>query len=64
MKKFLDRNDPFFAKPWRKWACIVLPVAWGIFELTALSSGWGFVFVCLGSYAAWELVWRAPRDNE
>jgi hypothetical protein len=62
--KILDRNDSFFAKPWRKWATILVPMCWGLYELAFVSAGWGFVFFSAGCYAAWELILRPPKDSE
>ena len=64
MKKLLDRNDPFFSKPWRKWATIAVPLFWGVAEMVMGSPGWGWMFLALGGFAAWELVLRPARDNE
>jgi len=54
--KFLDPNDPFFAKPWVRWATFVLPIGWGLFELLWVGSAiWGALFIAVGAYAGWAL---------
>ena len=55
--KFLDPNDPFFAKPWVRWATVVLPITWGLIELFWVSSPiWGALFIAVGVYAGWVLI--------
>ncbi len=61
--KFLDPNDPFFAKPWVRWATAVLPVCWGLFELLWVGSAmWGGLFIAVGVYAGWVLILN-PKDR-
>ena len=55
--KFLDPNDPFFAKPWVRWATAVLPTCWGLVELLWVGSPfWGVLFLAVGAYAGWVLI--------
>lgn len=61
-RKFLDRNDPFFAAPWRRWATTLLPLGWGIFELVTGQPLWGVLFVAAGLYAGYELL-LGPKDK-
>lgn len=60
MRKFLDADDPFFAKPWRRWATALAPIAWGLFEFWMQGPFWGILFVGLGSYAFYALILK-PR---
>jgi hypothetical protein len=54
--KFLDPDDPFFAKPWVRWATVVLPIVWGLVELFwTKSTMWGALFIAIGVYAFWAL---------
>jgi hypothetical protein len=54
--KFLDPDDPFFAKPWVRWATVVAPIAWGLVELFWTESAiWGALFIGVGVYAFWAL---------
>lgn len=55
MKKFLDRNDPFFRKPVVRVIAVVWPIIWGAFEVYSGNPGWGMIFLALGAYAAWVL---------
>ncbi len=57
--KLLDRNDPFFAKPWVRAISVLFPLIWGIVEFFNDSPGWGILFVAAGAYAAYELYFRA-----
>jgi hypothetical protein len=60
--KFLDRDDPFFAKPWVRWATTLVPIAWGLVELLWIGSPlWGAIFIGVGVYAGWVLF--APRKE-
>lgn len=62
-RKFLDRNDPFFSAPWRRWAVTVAPIAWGLFEFVFGQPFWGVLFVAAGAYAGWELIFKPPTDS-
>lgn len=60
--KFLDRDDPFFAKAWVRWATVLLPAGWGLVELLYVGSPfWGSLFLAVGAYAAWMLL--VPRKG-
>lgn len=60
--KFLDRDDPFFAKPWVRWATVLVPVAWGLVELFWTGSLlWAALFLAIGGYAGWVLL--KPRSD-
>jgi hypothetical protein len=55
--KFLDPNDPFFARPWVRWATVLLPTGLGLVELLWVGSPfWGILFVAAGAYAGWVLI--------
>ncbi len=61
--KFLDPDDPFFAKPWVRWATVILPIAWGLVELLWVGSPfWGGLFIAVGAYAGWMLFGPRPKD--
>jgi hypothetical protein len=54
--KFLDPNDPFFARAWVRWVTVLLPVGWGLTELLWIGSPlWGIMFLAAGAYAGWML---------
>jgi hypothetical protein len=60
--KFLDPNDPFFAKPWVRWVTVLVPVGWGIVEFAWIGSPfWGLLFLAAAGYAAWALFFN--RDS-
>ncbi len=63
MKKLLDADDPFFAKPWRRWAVAVLPLAWAGVEFWNGAAMWGVLFGAAGAYAGYELLVRPRRDK-
>ncbi|WP_415182906.1 hypothetical protein [Phaeovulum sp.] len=56
--KVLDRHDPFFAAPWRRWLTVLAPGVWAVFELMTGSPGWALMFAAISTYAAWELFLR------
>ena len=59
--KFLDPNDPFFAQAWVRWVTVLLPLAWGLFELFYVGSPlWGLVSV--GAYSGWMLFFQRGKD--
>lgn len=61
--KFLDPNDPFFAKAWVRWLTVLLPIGWGLMELIWVGSPfWGILFLATGGYAGWMLFFRRGRD--
>jgi hypothetical protein len=54
--KFLDPDDPFFARPWVRWLTVLVPVGWGIAEFAWIGSPfWGLLFLAAGAYAGWAL---------
>lgn len=62
-RKFLDRDDPFFAAPWRRWATTLLPLGWGLFEMWLEQPFWGILFIAAGAYAGWELILKPRTDK-
>ena len=61
--KFLDPDDPFFARAWVRWLTVLLPIAWGLFELFwAREPMWAILFLAAGIYAGWMLFFRRRRD--
>jgi len=54
--KLLDPDDPFFSKPWVRWATTLLPLGWGVAEFVLGNPGWGIMFLAAGGYAGWKLV--------
>lgn len=61
--KFLDPNDPFFAQAWVRWVTVLLPIAWGLFELFYVGSPlWGVLFLAAGGYAGWMLFFQRGKD--
>jgi hypothetical protein len=61
--KFLDPNDPFFRRPWVRWATVLLPLGWGLFELLWVGSPlWGMLFLAAGAYAGWMLFFQRDAD--
>lgn len=61
--KFLDPDDPFFARAWVRWLTVLVPIAWGMFELFyAAQPMWGILFLAAGFYAGWMLFIKRRRD--
>lgn len=59
MARFLDRDHPMFRRAWVRWATVVVPTVWGLFELFAFASpGWAILFLAAGAYALYELILR------
>ena len=64
MRPFLNPMDPFFAKPWRRWATALVPAAWGLFEFWSGNPFWGILFITAGGYAYYILILTRPKDSE
>lgn len=60
--KFLDPTDPFFRPRWRRWATVIVPAAWAVFEFVNGNTAWAIVFGLLAGYAAWALFLTAPKE--
>jgi hypothetical protein len=52
----LDPNHPFFTPRWRRWATILVPCLWGLFEFRNGSPEWGVVFEAAAAYSLWALI--------
>lgn len=63
MKRLLDPDDPFFAKPWRRWATSLAPMAWGLTEFWFQEPFWGILFLGAGVYAFYALILNRPKGN-
>ncbi|THD81535.1 hypothetical protein E7811_16655 [Aliigemmobacter aestuarii] len=61
--QFLDPNHPFFRNPLARWATILLPSLWGVFEFLTGHPGWGILFLAAGAYALWVLVIGPSRGR-
>ncbi|MBL9049162.1 MAG: hypothetical protein JNK19_03515 [Tabrizicola sp.] len=61
--KFLDPNDPFFAKAWVRWVTVLLPLGWAVVEFFWQGSPfWGILFLAAGVYAGWMLFFKRNAD--
>lgn len=59
--KFLDPNDPFFARAWVRWVTVLLPLGWAGVEFWQGAPLWGVLFLAAGLYAGWQLfILRKP----
>jgi hypothetical protein len=58
MARFLDRDHPVFRRTWVRWATVLAPSLWAVFELWTGNPGWAILFGAAGAYAAWELFLR------
>ncbi|WP_071672627.1 hypothetical protein [Nioella nitratireducens] len=60
-----DLDHPFFRPLWIRIAVVAVCGGWGLFELSNDATGWAFVFLGLGAYAAYGFfVTFDPRDDE
>jgi hypothetical protein len=60
VNKFLDADHPMFARAWVRWATVVVPAAWAIFEAYSESWLWVAVFGGLAAYAFFVLIVKGP----
>ena len=61
--KILDPNDPFFRKPWVRWATVLVPLGSAAAELVWGGPGWALVFGAAGIYAFWLLIVKGPDQD-
>ena len=62
--KILDADHPFFIPVWRRWATVLVPVAWAIVEFSRNSPGWGVLFAGMAAWACWELLLKPKSDSK
>ncbi|MFK7853433.1 MAG: hypothetical protein AB8B79_04935 [Granulosicoccus sp.] len=60
---FFDLQVPFFIPLWRRVAVIACCLAWSIVEFANDSPSWAFVFVAIGAFAAWQLLFSGWPEN-
>jgi hypothetical protein len=60
--KFLDPNDPFFARAWVRWVTVLLPLGWAGVEFWQATPFWGCLFLAAGLYAGWQLFFNRNAD--
>lgn len=58
--QFLDPNHPFFRPPWVRWATVIVPALWGVFEASSGAWAWSAAFLAIAGYAFWMLIVRGP----
>ncbi|QHQ35022.1 DUF3329 domain-containing protein [Algicella marina] len=58
--RIFDLSEPFFAPLWRRVVIVAVCIGWGVLELAAASSFWGFVFLVTGIYCAWVFFISGP----
>jgi hypothetical protein len=47
-----------FAKAWVRWACTLIPLVWGGFELWMGDPMWAILFAAVGVYAGYTLIYK------
>ena len=62
-KHFFDLRVPFFIPLWRRIAVVAVSLCWAVFEFATGAPFWGFVFVAMGFFAAWELLLSGWPDD-
>jgi hypothetical protein len=63
-RKLIDPAHPFFRFAWRRWATVLAPGAWALFELVYVGDPfWAIIFGAASAYAAWVLIvnWKEPE---
>jgi len=60
--KFLDPNDPFFARAWVRWVTVLLPLGWAGVEFWQGAPFWGIIFLAAGLFAGWQLFFNRKPD--
>jgi hypothetical protein len=63
VRKFLDADHPMFARPWVRWATVLVPAAWAVFEALSESWLWVAVFGGLAVYAFFVLIVKGPTGG-
>ena len=58
--QLLDPNDPFFRKPWVRWATVLVAYGMGVAELMMGSPGWAMLFLAAGTFAFMVLIVKGP----
>lgn len=63
-RKFLDPDHPMFAKPWVRWATVLVPGLWAGFEASRGDWMWAAGFGVLAAYAFNILILRGPTGGK
>ncbi|SNT68571.1 hypothetical protein [Paracoccus seriniphilus] len=58
----VDPNAPFFRHLWVRILCVVLPLAWAVFELIMGSPFWMILFGASGLYLGYQLFFCRDAD--
>lgn len=59
----LDYRDPFFSKPWRRYALLGATLAWMCLELVLGNVAWAGFFAAIAIFIYWKLFWVPHRDG-
>ncbi|NBZ88034.1 hypothetical protein [Stagnihabitans tardus] len=57
-RPFLDPDHPMFARAWVRWLVSIGPMAWSVLEFWQSEPMWGIIFLAIGAYAFWVLIWN------
>lgn len=63
----VDAGHPFYRPLWRRIAIVAVCIGWGLIEFWSGAAIWGTLFIAVGIYCAWALLWAydpAAGDEE
>jgi hypothetical protein len=61
--KLVDPDHPFFRKAWVRWATVLVPAAWAVFDGYLGNWGWAAAFAAIAAYALWILILIGPKGG-
>ncbi|MEP1963606.1 hypothetical protein [Tateyamaria sp.] len=54
MRKLIDLDHAFFARPSRRYITVAVCALWGLFELSMGATLWATLFFGIGAIAVWQ----------
>ncbi len=62
--RLIDPTHSFFAKPWRRWATVLVPGLWALWEVVNEQWIWAAIFAALAAHAYWVLILTFPATRD